>query len=84
MLAPTCSESSGEVIYWTGPPVAAATNISLRSVQRIWQEYRLQPHRVCTLKRFTDPAFTEKVEEIVDLYMDLPCHASVLSADEKN
>jgi transposase len=84
VLALTCSEPPGEVTHWTGRAVAAATGISLRSVQRIWQEHRLQPHRVRTFKRSTDPAFAEKVEDIVGLYMDPPRHAVVLSVDEKS
>nr|WP_276330921.1 IS630 family transposase [Methylobacterium currus] len=84
VLALTCSEPPGEVTHWTGRAVAAATGISLRSVQRIWQEHRLQPHRVRTFKRSTDPAFAEKVEDIVGLSMDPPRHAVVLSVDEKS
>ncbi|MBY0298105.1 MAG: IS630 family transposase [Methylobacterium sp.] len=84
VLALTCSEPPGEVTHWTGRAVAAATGISLRSVQRIWQEHRLQPHRVRTFKRSTDPAFAAKVEDIVGLYMDPPRHAVVLSVDEKS
>jgi hypothetical protein len=74
----------GEVTHWTGRAVAAATGISLRSVQRIWQKHRLQPHRVRTFKRSTDSAFAEKVEDIVGLSMDPPRHAVVLSVDEKS
>jgi hypothetical protein len=84
VLALTCSEPPGAVTRWTGRAVAAAIGISLRSVQRIWQEHRLQPHRVRTFKRSTDPAFAEKVEDIVGLYMDPPRHAVVLSVDEKS
>ena len=58
--------------------------ISLRSVQRIWNAHHLQPHRLRTFKRSHDPAFAEKVEDIVGLYMDPPAHAVVLSIDEKS
>lgn len=81
VLALTCSEPPDEVTHWTGRAVAARTGISLRSVQRIWQEHRLQPHRVRTFKRSHDPAFAEKVEDVVGLYMQPPAHAVVLSID---
>src|ERR1700712_2228529 len=84
VLALTCSEPPDEVTHWTGRAVAARTGISLRSVQRIWQEHRLQPHRVRTFKRSHDPAFAEKVEDVVGLYMQPPAHAVVLSIDEKS
>jgi transposase len=84
VLALTCSEPPGAVTHWTGRAVAKAVGISLRAVQRIWEANRLQPHRLRTFKRSNDPAFANKVEDIVGLYMDPPCHAVVLSIDEKS
>jgi transposase len=84
VLALTCSEPPGAVTHWTGRAVAKAVGISLRAVQRIWEASRLQPHRLRTFKRSTDPAFAAKVEDIVGLYMNPPCHAVVLSIDEKS
>ena len=84
VLALTCSEPPGAVTHWTGRAVAKAVGISLRAVQRIWEGSRLQPHRLRTFKRSADPAFAAKVEDIVGLYMDPPCHAVVLSIDEKS
>lgn len=84
VLALTCSEPPGEVTHWAGRAVAEQVGISLRSVQRIWEAHRLQPHRVRTFKRSNDAAFAEKVEDIVGLYMDPPRHAVVLSLDKKS
>jgi transposase len=84
VLALTCSEPPGVVTHWTGRAMARAAGISLSAVQRIWQANRLQPHRLRTFKRSNDPAFASKVEDIVGLYMDPPCHAVVLSIDEKS
>ena len=84
VLALPCSEPPGNATHWTGRAVAKATGISLRAVQRIWEAHRLQPHRLRTFKRSSDPAFAEKVEDVVGLYMDPPCHAVVLSIDEKS
>ena len=47
-------------------------------------EDKLAPHRLRTFKRSNDPAFAEKVEDIVGLYMHPPAHAVVLSIDEKS
>ena len=44
----------------------------------------LQPHRILTFKRSTDPEFAAKLEDIVGLYVDPPKHAVVLSVDEKS
>ena len=84
VLALTCSEPPGAVTHWTGRAVAKAVGISLRAVQRLWEANRLQPHRLRTFKRSADPAFAAKVEDIVGLYMDPPCHAVELSIDEKS
>ena len=84
VLALTCSEPPGEVTHWTGRAVAKITGVSLRAVQRLWEQHRLQPHRVRTFKRSKDPAFAAKVEDIVGLYMSPPHHAVVLSIDEKS
>ena len=80
----TCAEPPGEATHWTGRAMAKAVGISLGSVQRIWAEHRLQPHRIRTFKRSTDPAFTAKLRAIVGLYLAPPAHAVVLSLDEKS
>ena len=64
--------------------MAQAAGISLRSVQRIWESHKLQPHRIRTFKRSRDPRFEAKLNGIVGLYMDPPAHAVVLSLDEKS
>jgi transposase len=84
VLALPCSEASGHATHWTGRAVAKAVGVSLRAVQRIWGAHRLQPHRLRTFKLSRDPVFAEKVEDVVGLYMDPPCHAVVLSIDEKS
>ena len=80
----TCAEPPGEATHWTGRAMAKTAGISLRSVQRIWQAHQLQPHRIRTFKRSTDPEFATKLEDIVGLYLDPPKHAVVLSVDEKS
>ena len=84
VLALTCSDPRGQATHWTGRAMARASGISLRSVQRIWDAHRLQPHRLRSFKRSNDPAFAKKVEDIVGLYMDPPMHTVVLSIDEKS
>ena len=84
VLALTCSEPPGEATHWTGRAMAKSVGISLRAVQRIWAAHHLQPHRIRTFKRSNDPAFAEKVTDIVGLYMSPPAHAVVLSIDEKS
>ena len=84
VVALTCSEPPGEATHWTGRGMARHTGVSLRSVQRIWAAHDLQPHRIRTFKRSTDPEFAAKLADIVGLYVDPPKHAVVLSVDEKS
>ena len=53
-------------------------------MQRIWRAHGLQPHRVRQFKLSNDPAFVDKLRDIVGLYVDPPAHAVVLSVDEKS
>ncbi|WP_245991464.1 IS630 family transposase [Streptomyces spongiicola] len=57
--------------------------VSFHYVARIWREENLKPHRSGTFKPSKDPAFAEKVADIVGLYLDPPGGAVVLSVDEK-
>ena len=77
-------EPPGEATHWTGRAMAAVSGLSLRTVQRIWGAHRLQPHRVRTFKRSTDPQFAAKLDDVVGLYMAPPRHTIVLSVDEKS
>ena len=67
VVALTCAEPPGAATHWTGRAMARHTGISLRSVQRIWAAHDLQPHRLRTFKRSTDPEFAAKLEDIVGL-----------------
>lgn len=84
VLAVPCGEPPKNATHWTGRMVAKATGVSLSAVQRLWKANRLQPHRIRTFKKSSDPAFAEKVEDIVGLYMNPPAHAVVVSIDEKS
>jgi transposase len=84
VVAMTCAEPPGEATHWTGRAMAEVVGISLRSVQRIWAGHGLQPHRIRTFKRSSDPDFEAKLVDIVGLYVDPPKHAVVLSVDEKS
>ncbi|MGF7213504.1 hypothetical protein GGE65_008148 [Skermanella aerolata] len=52
----TCAEPPGTATHWTGRTMAKAVNLSLRTIQRIWEVHRLQPHRIRIFKRSNDPA----------------------------
>lgn len=70
--------------HWSTRTMAQAAGISEASVRRIWRAHGLKPHQVRSFKLSRDPEFTEKLEDIVGLYLNPPDHAIVLCADEKS
>ncbi|MEL6980162.1 MAG: IS630 family transposase, partial [Pseudomonadota bacterium] len=73
-----------ETTHWTSRAMAKATGLGVTTVQRIWKAHGLAPHRWRAFKLSKDPAFTEKLHDIVGLYVSPPAHAVVLSVDEKS
>jgi transposase len=80
----TLRHKPAHVTHWSTRTMAAAAGISEASVRRIWRAHGLKPHQVRTFKLSRDPQFTEKLEDIVGLYLNPPEHALVLCADEKS
>jgi transposase len=70
--------------HWSARKLARAVGLSHTSVQRIWAAHALKPHLMKTFKLSNDPQFTEKVADIVGLYLDPPDKALVLCIDEKS
>jgi transposase len=70
--------------HWSIRKMAAASGLSRSSIQRIWQAHQLKPHQVKTFKLSNDKHFTEKVQDIVGLYLNPPDKALVFSVDEKS
>src|SRR5271166_4507928 len=80
----TTRQQPTNATHWSTRTMAAAVGISEASVRRIWRAHGLKPHRVEAFKISNDPAFAEKLEDIVGLYLNPPEHALVLCADEKS
>src|SRR5438552_434826 len=84
VVARTLEKPPGETTHWTASAMAKEVGISVSSVQRIWRNHGLQPHRICQFKLSNDKQFAEKLRDVVGLYVDPPAHAVVLSFDEKS
>lgn len=70
--------------HWSLRAMAKASGVSPSSVQRIWKAHGLKPHLTRTFKLSHDPNFSEKVADVVGLYLNPPEKALVLSVDEKS
>ena len=84
VVTKTTQELPPNATHWSTRTMAAATGLSEASVRRIWRAHGLKPHLVEGFKLSNDPRFTEKLEDIVGLYLNPPEHALVLSLDEKS
>ena len=80
----TLHQKAANATHWSTRTMARAAGISEASVRRIWRAHGLKPHQVRTFKLSRDSQFTEKLEDIVGLYLNPPEHAIVLCADEKS
>ncbi len=69
--------------HWSARRVAERTGMGTTTVQRIWAEANLKPHRIETFKFSSDPALEAKIRDVVGLYLEPPDGAIVLSLDEK-
>jgi transposase len=84
VITKTTKEKPPHATHWSTRTMAAAAGISEASVRRIWHSHGLKPHRVETFKLSNDSHFSEKLKDIVGLYLNPPEHALVLSLDEKS
>lgn len=69
--------------HWATRGLARKLGIGRSSVSRIWQAFRLKPHRQDTFELSNDPNLVDKVRDVVGLYLEPPTNAVVLSVDEK-
>jgi transposase len=80
----TAKERPANATHWSARMLAREIGVGHTTVQRVWNEHGLKPHLTRTFKLSNDPAFAEKVVDIVGLYLDPPANAVVLSVDEKS
>jgi transposase len=69
--------------HWSCRKMAQALGLSKSTVQRVWAQTRLKPHRLDRYMASNDPRFEEKAADIIGLYMNPPQHAAVFCVDEK-
>jgi transposase len=84
VIAKTTRETPPHATQWSTRTMARATGVSKATVQRIWRDHHLQPHRIKSFKVSNDPRFAEKLVDVVGLYLNPPERALVLSCDEKS
>ena len=84
IIRKTTQETPANATQWSVRTMAKAIGVSRSTVQRVWRDNQLKPHRQKTFKVSNDPQFAEKLVDVVGLYLNPPEHALVLSCDEKS
>jgi transposase len=83
VLRRTTQRPSDGSTHWTCRKMAAALGLSKSTVQRIWRQTRLKPHRLDRYMASNDPNFEQKAADIIGLYLKPPQHAALFCVDEK-
>jgi transposase/DNA-binding CsgD family transcriptional regulator len=84
ILDTTLKTRPADASHWSARVLAAKLGVSRMMVQRVWQRYDIQPHRVERFKISNDPQFEDRVRDVAGLYLDPPERALVLCVDEKS
>lgn len=83
-VARTLEAKPADATHWSTRTLARDLGLSQTAVARIWRVFGLKPHLRESFKLSTDPFFTEKVRDVVGLYVAPPDKAIVLCVDEKS
>jgi len=79
----TLQSSPDGSTHWSCRKLATALGISKSTVQRVWTQAQLKPHRLERYMASNDPEFESKAADIIGLYLNPPQHAAVFCVDEK-
>ena len=69
--------------HWSCRKMAQALGVSKSTVQRVWAQTRLKPHRLERYLASNDPHLEQKAADIIGLYLNPPQHGAVFCVDEK-
>ena len=80
----TTQQKPANATHWSTRTLAEELGTNRSLVNRVWRAHGLKPHLSRTFKVSNDALFTEKLIDVVGLYLDPPEHALVLCVDEKS
>ncbi len=84
VITATLHSKPSNATHWSTRSMAQAQGLSQSAVTRIWRRHNLKPHLVETFKLSKDKQFSEKLHDVVGLYLNPPDKALVLCVDEKS
>ena len=84
IVAATLQTKAKGSTHWSCRTMARAQHFSPSTINRLWQEYNIKPHRTRSFKLSRDIKFLEKLTDVVGLYLNPPDKSLVLCIDEKS
>lgn len=84
IIEKTLTTTPKDATHWSTRSMAKEMGVGHMTIHRIWKAHQLKPHLVRTFKLSKDKHFTDKLQDIVGLYLNPPEHALVLCVDEKS
>src|SRR5260370_2768576 len=84
MMTATLQTKPKGSTHWSCRTMARAQHVSPSTINRLWQEYNLKPHRTRNFKLSRDIKFLEKLTDVVGFYLNPPEKSLVLCIDEKS
>lgn len=82
VVALTLKPPPHEATQRTTRAMAKVAGLAVSTVRKIWKTHGPAPHRWRQFKLSNDPAFAERLHDVVGLYVSPPAHALVLGIDE--
>ena len=83
LIVTTLESAPANATHWSTRSMAAHLGLSQSTVSRVWRAFGLKPHLQDSFKLSTDPAFVDKLHDVVGLYLNPPEAAVVFCVDEK-
>ena len=84
IIAKTTTEKPPNATHWSTRTLAEILGTSHNFVAKVWRECGFKPHLISQFKISNDPCFSEKLEDVVGLYLNPPDNAVVFCVDEKS
>ncbi len=83
IVAKAIAEKPDNRTHWSTRAMAEAVGVSKSMVSEVWRANGVKPHLESSFKLSNDKHFTEKLRDVVGLYLNPPEHSLVFCVDEK-
>ncbi len=84
IVARALAEKPAHRTHWSTRAMAEAVGVGRTMVSQVWRAHGIKPHLERTFKLSNDKHFTEKLRDVVGIYLSPPEHAVVFCVDEKS